>query len=130
MVNGLVNENMNLGGVPYDVANRVGSEYSTNFQENVKNKVEYFDVRIFFIRIQSHISSIKLKFILHIRAKNIYSLSLLTHILIHTLNLKLICTLTHNARTIGVRRSSNEIFAGVLDKKQSDRSSGRDRETF
>ena len=47
VVNGLVNENMNLGGVPYDVANRVGSEYSTNFQENVKNKVEYFDVRIF-----------------------------------------------------------------------------------
>ena len=47
LVNGLVNKNMNLGGVPYDVANRVGSEYSTNFQENVKNKVEYFDVRIF-----------------------------------------------------------------------------------
>ena len=36
--------NMNVGGVPYDVANRVGQEYSTNFQENVKNKVEYFDV--------------------------------------------------------------------------------------
>ena len=67
VVNGLVNENMNLGGVPYDVANRMGSEYSTNFQENVKNKVEYFDVRIFSIRI------------------HIYSLSLFTHILIHTL---------------------------------------------
>ena len=36
--------NMNVGGVPYDVANRVSQEYSTNFQENVKNKVEYFDV--------------------------------------------------------------------------------------
>ena len=79
VVNGLVNENMNLGGVPYDVANRMGSEYSTNFQENVKNKVEYFDVRIFSIRI------------------HIYSLSLFTHILIHTLNH------LHNARTIGVR---------------------------
>jgi hypothetical protein len=36
--------NMNLGGVPYDVANRVGKDYSTTFQENVKGEVEFFDV--------------------------------------------------------------------------------------
>ena len=46
-------ENMNKGGVPYDLSNRPGSThnwkgtpgtYSTNFEANVEGKVEHFDV--------------------------------------------------------------------------------------
>ena len=32
--------NMNVGGVPYSVANKLSDEYSTNFQTNVEGKVE------------------------------------------------------------------------------------------
>ena len=95
VVNGLVNENMNLGGVPYDVANRVGSEYSTNFQENVKNKVEYFDVRIFpselsiFLTFQVTRSIKRYCAHLHIYLSHIPSYNAQSSAIVHTYNITL-----------------------------------------